>query len=45
MEYHPALKEKEIPPFATVGMDPEGIILRKTAGRERRTLDGISHIT
>ena len=35
MEYYSAMRQKEILPFATVWMDPEGIILSEISQTEK----------
>ena len=36
MEYYSGIKKNEILPFAAIGMDLEGIMLREMSNRERQ---------
>ena len=44
MEYYSGIKKNEILPFAAIGMDLEGIMLRETNVRQRKTNTIWSHL-
>ena len=44
MEYHSAMRNKEILPFVTTWMDLEGIMLSEICQTERQILHGITYI-
>ena len=43
MEYYSAFKNNEYPPFASMWMEPEGIMLSESIG-ERQTSFGFIHM-